>query len=737
MANEVTIAIGAKANQSAIKAETQKLLSSLEEVISSLEKDTSKAAEKIKEKIKSLHSDILEGKVEDGKIKDLVASFEKLTKSGDGTKKTANAVKDIETALSEASESAKKLKGNVAELDDATADVASASKDLVSTVGDLDDNLGGVFNKAKNAVSTFQDLRNSLRGTGKIGFFAAIVVAATLAISKILSMQKALKELNRVMKDRSIEDSHRAINRELNNREALLNRIAKQQQTNRENTLAESKATRDLALATAELEAAKKRASARSVYEKNDIENEIARKRNESAAVESKEQIEAEENAAKQELESLLNKFEIADKEVNTAREKIDHAKEYEEAFYPLTSEFAMKGKGAMEAWSAMATKNVKDMFAWASTNYTTEEAEGLWKDYRGQRIQGEEEKNTALNKREDIRKELEELVKKLGKGNVEDILKNSKLSKDSIATELLKSDLGKIVAEQGNNYFDTMKKLVDVRKKEAEAAQKAIEAEQKVQLAAEKLARERELEDRKDRLTDMDEENSIALDESDGGYAAKKHAILRRAKLAEKQRDREGERYDEIALQEAERVAKVQYDDLIKAEMKRSGLSKDEIEELVKKGKTSVLSDDFRKDLTSLEMFKKDIKDVKDGKAKGRTLLQNIDESELSDAAKTARGRYETVQQNAKEARVTAKGRLEELKREGDTKTAELMMQSRKGGSRLTAMGLGGGDSPQKETAKNTRKMVGQLSKMVSLLEPGDKSLGANRSLGASWSIL
>lgn len=650
MANEVTIAVGAKADDAKIKAASVNVLEAFGNALKGLENVAGTSAKKVRKELESIQTAYsLEDLSDEAEayFQELAKSLNALTKVDAVTGKIEVDFRKVHAVIGEVASKSEDLSKHVKTIEEDLPE-GGAMKGFGDALSGVDSGVAGVVNQLENATQTAKRFGQAFSVSGikgKIVGIAAGIAAVAIAVGKAI---RSWVDYNREIKQAKLESFISKENNAIEVQNSKLQTKLQKMQAIREAWKNEQEAVNQVTEAVIDLDMAKRRATALSAAERNAVENEANERKNALSGKRSIEDIENKKKEDEDRIKQLQEEIKIKEREIRVARKTWEEATSIGEQFYEDSAE------DESATWGTRTARNVIAIFGGARSS---EEQQSMWVKYK-------EQAQTAS-------KEMQ--------------VKAQEIAQKEMEISMLEKRLNGGVYEK---QIEAAKKREEAAKAELEAAKK----QQEVQIAAEKLARERELQDRADRLNDMQAENRIALEESDGGYAAKKHAIYMRAKLAQEQRDREELRYSDEAIKEVTRLGR-----------------EDELEGLSEPDKRN----------------------------RAIEIIQGTDESKLSDAAKTARSRYETVQQNAKEARVTAQGRLDELQREGDAKTAELMMQSRKGGSRLTAMGLGGGDSPQKETAKNTRKMVGQLSKMVSLLEPGDKSLGANRSLGASWSIL
>lgn len=116
---------------------------------------------------------------------------------------------------------------------------------------------------------------------------------------------------------------------------------------------------------------------------------------------------------------------------------------------------------------------------------------------------------------------------------------------------------------------------------------------------------------------------------------------------------------------------------------------------------------------------------------------LADASEEELSSEFKTMRSRLESYIERDRANVRSAEGAKFDFELEGNQKQAAFMAETRKGGSRLTALGLGGGDALgfAKETANNTRAIKDILSSNIKEMK-GSGGIGSMRGLGSSWTM-
>jgi hypothetical protein len=187
-------------------------------------------------------------------------------------------------------------------------------------------------------------------------------------------------------------------------------------------------------------------------------------------------------------------------------------------------------------------------------------------------------------------------------------------------------------------------------------------------------IARNNTLRDRENQLKDAEMEANISFHEGVGGYNGKKVAIQRRRELIDEQVARERRNFEIFEDEEAKRL-----------NVDTEG-------------------------------------------------LKNKKPYELSQRYRDALARMEEAEHSAEEKRTSLKWEEKRMEREGDERTAELMARTRKGGSRLTALGIGGGDSPQRETAKNTRSLARDSREIVKLLHSAKTPMRGLTSRKTLW---
>lgn len=615
--NELTITVGAEADTSGVQSQTKKILQIFNKVMTDLETQGGSSAKKVRAELASIRDAFLQGGLSTTDVVGVENILNGLIEARDAAGAVAVSVTDVHRALREAAEGSERLGSHIRTIEEDLPS-GSAMDEASQGLGALSDDFASLSQQVGSLGEGFKRVFQGFKVSPiKVGILA--VAAAVVAVVKgVLSWRNEMRKLNAAQTERTIEDQEIKKNRYYEQRLDTMRRMADLQQEMRNNARAEIDAIHDLTEATAELEAAKRKAGALSMAERNKVEQDLLEAKNRTSGARSIEEIDRAEEDERKRLELIRKEIEVAKEREEQARLNRDVAASKEEFHYSQTSEGVRRAGGAVGG----AAHQITDMIGYTDSDFQAQQ-HSYW---RGRRQSLEEEMYSAQKEQKE---------------------------KEAQAQA--------IQARLDGEYFK--KKREAARRKiaaaEAEARTAKEEQEREARYTAER--REYELDDRRRDFSDIKDEEKFRQMEASRGHAGREAANMARYNLVDRRLDEARSRLDEAEKEEAERTGKK---------------------------------------------------------------FSELEESELSDIFKEKRSREQAKIWRYEEEKVRLGGQAFDIRREGDERTAEVLAQSMKGGSRLTAMGLGGGDSPQKETAKNTRKLVSEFGYIRKMLESGDTKL-------------
>lgn len=253
-------------------------------------------------------------------------------------------------------------------------------------------------------------------------------------------------------------------------------------------------------------------------------------------------------------------------------------------------------------------------------------------------------------------------------------IASEEKLRDELSRSVILLKEIQALESKLNGDYYTKRENAAKLAEKQAAQELEARKDLQKYERRNAEIARHNTLIDRENQLKDAEMDASISFLEGVGGYNGKKVAIQRRRGFVDRQVERERKNFEIFEEEEA----------------KRLGVDKE--------------------------------------------VLKSKKPYELSQRYRDALARMEEAEHSAEEKRTSLKWEEKRMEREGDERTAELMARTRKGGSRLTALGIGSGDSPQRETAKNTRSLARDSREIVKLLHSAKTPMRGLTSTKTLW---
>lgn len=638
MSNDVQIKVGAKVDSSSIQKEAEKIEDIFTKIMKALESSTDASASEIIEKLGKI-KESLNAEGEAGayakKVQELLSA---LVKNADAAEDSAVKLDDVTKALSAASEATKDFKNNVEETNETLEDESVGN--FVDSLDKIDEGLGRVTRALKEMGETAKKAFALIQAHTAM----ALAAAAAVVVSKAITTRNEMAKLLYAKEERGFSEGIQRANRENERRNTILERTVSLQKTIRENLLASISATRSLNLATAELEASKKKVGARTSYENEEIENELIKKRNETNAQENMQQIKAAEADDKEELNKKKEELKLLKQKQKTTSAEVTRYAQRETAHYEHSLENLNAGGSLSEVWASQI-KEVYRRYGRGvlsgdyAASLSAEEHQEKFESYREKRIASEEQLRDERIRAKALQEEIKALENKLNGSYYKDMKEAANKAKEQSAQELL-----------------------------------ALKERQRYERDNETIARRNTERDRENQLKDSEMEANISFHEGVGGYNGKKVAIQRRREMIDEQVARERRNFEIIEDEEA----------------KRLGVDS--------------------------------------------SALTSLEPSKWSQRYRDALARMEEAEHSAEEKRTSLKWEEKRMEREGDERTAELMARTRKGGSRLTALGIGGGDSPQRETAKNTRSLARDSREIVKLLHSAKTPMRGLTSRKTLW---
>ena len=299
MAENVEIKVSAKAEKSEAKKAADAIKNTLGAALADLEKQSGKMSAVVHKELKSIADAFASGKLAEKDVGGLAKMVEKLIQAKKAAGDFAVDAMDIHEALKRSAEQSEKLQKSVKQLESDLAS-GSAAGEVSSGLSELDDSFAGLNAKMQTLKRAFASIGQAFKAAPIKAGIAGIAGAAIIAYAAFVKWKKEMRDVSAEERKRGAEDAERKRNNYYENRYATLRRIANLQKEMRDNAHAEAEAVRDIVMATAELEAEKKKAGARSQAEKNAIDNELAiTKANVSgkASVENIKKQEAEDKA--------------------------------------------------------------------------------------------------------------------------------------------------------------------------------------------------------------------------------------------------------------------------------------------------------------------------------------------------------------------------------------------------------------------------------------------------------
>lgn len=615
--NDVVLRVGAEADAAEVQNQTKQILQIFSKVMTDLETQGGASAAKVRRELASIRDAFLDGGLTNTDVTGVENLLRGLIEARDAAGSAAVSVQDVHRALREAAEGSRNLGAHIRTIEEDLPS-GSAMDEASQGLGALNDD----FASLSQQVSTFgEGLKRVFQGFKvspiKVGILA--IAAAVVAVVKgVLSWRNEMRKLNAARMERTIEDQEILKNRHYEQRLDTMKRMADLQQEMRNNVRAEVDAVHDLTEATAELEAARRKAGALSMEERNKMEQDLLEARNRTSGARSIEEIDRAEEDERKRLELIRKEIEVAREREEQAKLNRDVAEIKEKQHLSKTSEGLRRDAGFLGG----ATLQITDTIGYTDSDFEAQQ-HSFW---RGRRQALEEEMYSAQKEQKEKEAQAQAIQARLD-------------------------------GEYYRKKRDAARQKIAAAEAEAKAAKE--EREREAEYTAER--REYELDDRRRDFSDIKDEEKFRQMEASRGHAGREAANKARYNLADRRLEEARDRLAKAELEEAERTGK-----------------------------------DF----------------------------SELEESELSDIFKERRSREQAKIWRYEEEKVRLGGQAFDIRREGDERTAEILAQTMRGGSRLTAMGLGGGDSPQKETAKNTRKLVSEFGYIRKMLESGDTRL-------------
>ena len=780
MAKEVTISVGAKTNDAAIKQASVNVLEVFGKALKGLENISGQSAKTVKKELESIQgafSSKTLTKEAKAHFKELAKSLNALVKVNDVTGEIEVNFKKVHEKIGEAAKKSAELSKHVKKIEEDLPS-GSAMGEMVNGLNGLSGEFSSLMEQAKSFGESIKSFASGFKSAG-VGLKAAGLAGAIAAIGMaIMSAVKSWIDFRRESKIALMESENRKFEHSLEIQNKKLQTKVELQNMARENAQAELKATQDLVIATAELEAARKRAGAISSSEKNEVENALNKVKNKVQAESLLADIDKKEKEDKQRLENLTTERGL--------QEKIeDNARQNKETYTPLRDQY--KGGStqdyANQGWWGAVKGAVRKILPIVET---AEERQTKFNEYDSKVNAAEKARIKALQEQVKKKKEIEDIEKRLAEGGLyakqrEEIKKKIELLKEEQRIreleqererERAKRERENDVEERKRSQEDAQDerdmsesemysassydKKVDNLDKRIEKYTKRLQEDQGKLKEAEtkEIARinaERQKSGQK-LITSLSEVGETGLSEDFKSIRGRYEGRIQEG--SERLRDLKHQRKELVfrgpETTEAERRQQ-EIDD-----RKRENQIADAEEEDRKKSQYSQNAE-FQKGIVQAKLarsqsrmaqYEHDLEAAKQEeldrvnaarRARGESAVdkfEGLEAHELSGKFRDTESRLKGLIEGEKSTQRGLNGQIFDYERQGDARMAELRAQQLKGGSRLTAMGLGGGDSPQKETAKNTRLMVGALNKVVTLLNPNEVRFQKNPQAG-KWGIL
>lgn len=660
-------------------------------------------------------------------------------------------------------------------------DAGNAAKSSAEGVADALGEVGDTASEISAQVGKFQRLMAGLSSAFKADRLKAGIATIGIAVLSVVrayqEWREERKRLDFEARQKTLEDAETRINRIYEERINLLQRTADLRANARDNARSEVDAERQIAEVVTQIQAAKERGLARSDRERNNLERELKIRQD---LMENEKGL----DAIRRKQEDLQDQKKVSEQEKAVKEKELARISGLKDEAQKAEKKWDEIYDGGEN--KTVALKSAGDRKSPLNPNgISQEEAQREYDAARQRRIRFEADeaklKEELRDKDAEIRKLETELASSKFTKEKELLEKRLHLAKIELEANRREQTIQEERARRQRGYterdmrraeedakdertmgesemysagdYDTRMKNITARMKKANerkiAEEKILEDAATQELARINAGRARRGESA---LSTIGEAGETELSDDYKDIRSRQESRIQeeRARLIELGRQKRELRFqgreetpqEKRARELEDRERENRIADEEEQDRRASQYGGVSTQAIVEAGKLKRSQEREKEYQTKLDEARaEELKRVnEDRKARGLSTYDTFEEIErgaLSSRYTEKESRYEGLIQGEISTQRGIRGRLYDIQAEGTNKTAELMMQSRKGGSRLSAMGLGGGDSPQKETARHTRSMDQKLSKMISLLEPGDRTLGAGKSLGASWSIL